>query len=136
MTRRKTDRRRRALLAEAERATQERYGEFDLVLADIAEDVGCSTRQLQRAFREVGGTDFRTYLLRTRMQQAHRLLSRKKNAPSIQQTARIVGYRQASGLRQAFRRFYGYNPSSIRAPHRPYLGDVVEPDVAPPIQWD
>jgi AraC-like DNA-binding protein len=134
--RRKTDRQRRALLAKAERIIRERHGEFDLGLADIAKDVGCSTRQLQRIFREVGRTDFRTCLLRIRMQRAHRLLSRTKNAPSIQQAARAVGYRQASGLRQAFCRFYGYNPSSIQAPHRPYLGDVVEPDTAPPIQWD
>lgn len=136
MTRRRTDRRRRAILAEARQAIRKRHGEFDLSLTEIAEDVGCSTRQLQRVFREVGGTDFRSYLLRVRMQRAHRLLARAKSAPSIQQTAWQVGYRQASGLRQAFLRFYGYNPSSIRTPHQPYLGDVVEPDVVPPIQWD
>jgi AraC family transcriptional regulator, regulatory protein of adaptative response / methylphosphotriester-DNA alkyltransferase methyltransferase len=115
MARRSTERRRRALLAEAEQTIKERYGEFDLGLADIAEEVGCSTRQLQRVFREVGGTSFRTLLLRVRMEQACRLLiSRTKDAPSIRNVARQVGYREASGLRQAFLRFYGYNPSMLQ----------------------
>lgn len=114
MTRRKTDRRRRALLAEAERAIRERHGEFDLVLADIAEDVGCSARQLQRVFRETGETDFRTRLLEVRMDHAQRLLSRKKDGLSVRAAARQVGYREASGLRWQFKRFYGYNPNEVQ----------------------
>jgi AraC-like DNA-binding protein len=85
-----------------------------LVIADIAEDVGCSTRQLQRVFQEFGPADFRSFLLQVRMEAAYRLLSRKKNAPAIRATARAVGYREASGLRQAFVRFYGRNPSTVR----------------------
>lgn len=114
VTRRKTDRRRRALLAEAERAIRERHGEFDLVLADIAEDVGCSARQLQRVFRETGETDFRTRLLEVRMDHARRLLSRKKDGLSVRAAARQVGYREASGLRQAFVRHFGLNPSDVQ----------------------
>lgn len=114
MTRRKTERQRRALLAEAERAIRERHGEFDLVLADIAEDVGCSVRQLQRVFREVGDTTFREALLRVRMESAHRLLSRKKGGLTVRQAARAVGYREASGLGWQFMRFYGYPPSAIQ----------------------
>lgn len=101
-------------MLEAERVIRERYGEFDLGLADIAEDVGASPRQLQRVFREVGGTDFRSYLLKVRMEAAYRLISRERNAPAIRAAARRVGYREASGLRQAFLRFYGRNPSSVR----------------------
>jgi len=115
MARPKTERDRRRLLAEAKRVIGRRYGEFDLGLADVAEEVGCSTRQLQRVFREVGKTDFRSCLLEARMERAHRLLSRKTNAPSVRAVAREVGYREASGLRQGFVRFFGYNPSSIRA---------------------
>lgn len=114
MARRRTDRRRKALLAEAEQAIRTRYPEFDLGLVDISEEVGCSTRQLQRVLRELADTDFRSYLLRVRMEQAHRLLSRRKNNLTVRATAREVGYREASGLRQAFVRFYGYNPSEIQ----------------------
>jgi transcriptional regulator GlxA family with amidase domain len=114
VTRRKTDRRRNALLRDAERVIRKRYGEFDLGLAGIAEDVGCSTRQLQRVFQEFGQDDFRGFLLRIRMEQAHRLLSRKKDGLSVRAAARAVGYREASGLRQRFVEFYGYNPSEIQ----------------------
>ncbi|HEX6666773.1 MAG TPA: helix-turn-helix transcriptional regulator [Solirubrobacterales bacterium] len=98
----------------AERVIRERYGEFDLGLVEVAEDLGCSTRQLQRVFREVGGTDFRSFLLRVRMEQAYRLLSRKKDGLTVRAAARAVGYREASGLRQQFVRFYGYNPSAVQ----------------------
>jgi AraC-like DNA-binding protein len=120
MTRRKTDQQRRGILAEAERVIQERHGEFDLSLTDIAQDVGCSTRQLQRVLREVGGTDFRTQLLEVRMNHAQRLLSRKKDGFSIRAAARQVGYREASGLRQAFVRHFGANPSDVRSPDLDY----------------
>jgi transcriptional regulator GlxA family with amidase domain len=119
----KTDWRRKALLAAAQRVIRERYSEFDLSLADIAEDVGCSPRQLQRVFRELAGEDFRSALLRVRMERAHRLLSRKHNL-TVRAAARAVGYRQASGLRQAFLRFYGYNPSEIQPEGPEYPADV------------
>lgn len=114
MARPKTERRRKALLAAAQRAIRERYAEFDLVLSDIAEEMDCSTRQLQRVFAELAGENFRSYLLRVRMEQAHRMLSRKKGGLTVRAAAREVGYREASGLRQAFLRFYGYNPSVIQ----------------------
>jgi AraC-like DNA-binding protein len=124
---RKTERRRKALLEAAQRAIRERYAEFDLSLADIAKDVGTSPRQLQRVFRDLADTadtDVRSYLLRVRMEQAHRLLSRKKEGLTVSAAARAVGYRKASGLRQAFLRFYGYNPSEIQPEPPEYPADV------------
>lgn len=114
MARPKTDRRRKALLVNAQRVIRQRYSEFDLGLSDVAEDVGCSPRQLQRVFRELADTEFRSFVLRVRMEQAHRLLSRKKEGLTVRAAARAVGYREASGLRQAFLRFYGYAPSEIQ----------------------
>jgi AraC-like DNA-binding protein len=136
MARRKTDRRRKALLAQSGRVIRERYAEFDLGLADIAEDVGASPRQLQRVFRELADTDFRSYLLRVRMEQAHRLLSRRRKNLTVRATARAVGYREASGLRQAFVRFYGYNPSEIQPSGPAYLGELVETAEPPPLDLD
>lgn len=91
-------------------------------MADVARAVGTSPRQLQRVFREEGAEDFRGYLLRIRMEHAVRLLTRGKNPLPIHVTARRVGYRQASGLRQAFLRYYGYNPSEIQEAPPEYLG--------------
>jgi AraC-like DNA-binding protein len=120
VTRRKTERRRKQLLVDVERVIGERYAEFDLGLADIAEDVGASPRQLQRVFREVGETDFRSCLLKVRMERARRLLSRRTNAPSVRAAARQVGYREASGLRQQFVRYFGVKPSDVQAPPPDY----------------
>jgi AraC-like DNA-binding protein len=113
VTRRKTERRRRALLERAEQIIKKRYAEFDLVLADVADEAGCSTRLLQLVFRSVGGTTFRDHLLRVRMEHAHRLFSRKTGNWSVRKVARAVGYREASGLRPRFKIFYGYNPSEV-----------------------
>lgn len=120
MVRPKTERDRRRLLADAKRVIGERFGEFGLALADIAEDVGCSPRQLQRVFAEVGGTDFRSYLLSVRMERARRLLSRKRGGLTVRQTARRVGYQEASGLRQQFVRYFGMNPSDVQSPPPDY----------------
>lgn len=113
MTRRKTERRRRALLEQAERIIKERYAEFGLSLADVAAEAGCSKRLLQLVFREVGETTFRDHLLRVRLENAHRLFSRKTGNWSVRKVARSVGYREASGLSQRFKPFYGYNPSEV-----------------------
>jgi transcriptional regulator GlxA family with amidase domain len=101
---------------------RECYADVDLSLAEVASQVGSSPRQIQRVFREEGTEDFRSYLLRVRMEKAAELLSRERNPLPIRLTARRVGYRQASGLRQAFLRFYGYNPSLIQAAPPEYLG--------------
>lgn len=106
-----TIRERRELLRRAKAAVRERYGEFDLILDDIAEDAGASRRQLQRVFIELQGESFRAYLLRTRMQEAARRLRRGETGRA---TAPRVGYRKPSGLRQAFLRFYGVNPSEMQ----------------------
>lgn len=136
MARRKTDRRRKALLRAAEQVIRERYPEFDLGLADVADDVGCSPRQLQRVFREVADTSFRSFVLQVRMEQAYRLLSRKKGSLTVRAAARAVGYREAAGLQSAFRRFYGRSPSEVQPEPPEFLGDLQEPEVAPPLEWD
>lgn len=96
------------------------------MLGDIAEDLDCSARQLQRLFTELAGESFSSYLLRVRMERAHRLLSRKKTGLTVRATARAVGYREASGLRQAFARFYGYNPSEIQPEPPEYPADITD----------
>jgi AraC-like DNA-binding protein len=111
-------------LAAAQRAIKERYTEFDLTLADIAADVGCSPRQLQRVFAELATEDFRGCLLRIRMERASRLLSRKTPGFTVRDTAWAVGYREASGLRQAFLRFYGQRPYEFQPEPPEYPADV------------
>jgi AraC-like DNA-binding protein len=49
------------------------------------------------------------------MEQARRLLSREKQGLTVRETASLVGYRKSGGLRQAFLRFYGENPSAVQS---------------------
>lgn len=114
MARKRTERQRAALLADAERVIRTRHAEFDFGLGDVADELGCSTRQLQRVFCEVGGTEFRRALLAVRMERARRLLSRRSGGWSVKKVAQAVGYREASGLRQAFNRYYDKNPSAFQ----------------------
>lgn len=109
-----TERHRRDLLTRAKRVVGKRYTEFDFVLRDVAEEIGTSRRELQRVFAEIEGENFRSYLLRVRMERARALLERPGTIVSVEGVATRVGYRRASGLRQAFVRFWGVNPSQVR----------------------
>lgn len=99
----------------AQAAIREQYRDPDLCLDDVAQATGVSPRHLQRVLRTRQGESFRAVLLRTRMERARQLLE-GRSSHSIQAVARMVGYRQASGLRQAFVRFWGVQPSSVRRP--------------------
>ncbi len=117
-----TRERRRALLRNAKALVRRRYRDPDLALTDVASELGSSPRQLQRVFREEGGAEFRAYLLRVRMDRARSLLSRTRDSLPVHAVARQVGYRQASGLRQAFKRYFGVNPSAVQSEPPHYLG--------------
>lgn len=125
-----TTKHRQAVLRQAKDVIGRAYRDPGLSLADVAAPLGVSSRHLQRIFREEGGEDFRGYLLRVRMEKAAELLSRKRNPLPVRATARRVGYREASGLRQAFLRFYGYNPSTIQPEPPHFLGTETWPDDA------
>jgi transcriptional regulator GlxA family with amidase domain len=88
--------------------------EYDspLALDDVARRVATSRRQLQRAFAEIGGTSFRTYVTRVRMDRAAGLLATGRL--TVRETARRVGYRQPAQFAKAFRRHSGVAPSDYR----------------------
>lgn len=122
-----TERHRRALLRAAQAYVGHSYAELGLTLADVADAVGTSPRQLQRVFAEYAGEDFRSYLLRVRMRHAYRLLSRERNPLPVRVVAPRVGYSEPSGLRQAFVRIYGFAPSEIQPAPLEYLGNTFAP---------
>lgn len=119
-----TKARRRAVLRDAKAYVRGHYRDPDMSLLEVAKAVHVSPRQLQRVFREEGDGDFRDFLLRVRMERARQLLTDKRNPLSIRTTAPRVGYRQASGLRQAFNRYFGLNPSEVQPRTPDYLGAV------------
>ncbi len=106
---------RRELYAEVREYLDERFGESDLTLDDVARAVSSSRRQVQRLFEEDGDT-FRAYLTRLRMQRAADMLS--DTAMPVRDIARRVGYRQSAQFAKAFRRFGGVTPLQWRAGRR------------------
>jgi AraC-like DNA-binding protein len=131
VTRPTTLQRRTALVRDAERIIKKCHSDFDLSLSDVAEAVGTSPRQLQRAFREQADTEFRAVLLGVRIAAAKRLLGQDKTVPAA---AHAVGYRGASGLKAALRRI-GEPPPSTFQPRSPeYLGDIDETALAASIK--
>jgi transcriptional regulator GlxA family with amidase domain len=81
-------------------------------LNTVAAEIATSRRQLQRAFAEVGGTSFRSYLAGVRMRHALELL-RTEDLP-VRQVAYSVGYRQPAQFAKTFRRHHGAPPSNFK----------------------
>jgi AraC family transcriptional regulator, regulatory protein of adaptative response / methylphosphotriester-DNA alkyltransferase methyltransferase len=103
--------RRRTLFDEAVEIIEREYA-HPLELDDVARRLATSRRQLQRAFAEVGGTSFRTFVARVRMRKALDLL-REGRLP-VREVANSVGYRQPAQFAKTFRRHHGAPPSSFR----------------------
>jgi AraC family transcriptional regulator of adaptative response / methylphosphotriester-DNA alkyltransferase methyltransferase len=113
---------RRELYAEVREYLDERFGESDLTLDDVARAVSSSRRQVQRLFEEDGDT-FRAYLTRLRMQRAADMLA--DTAMPVRDIARRVGYRQSAQFAKAFRRFGSVTPLQWRGGRRgPSLTEV------------
>ena len=102
---------RTALYEEAVSVLREEYAS-DLTVAELADRVACSCRQLQRAFHDIGGTSFRSALIEIRMEEAAEMLAR--GPVSVREAARAVGYRQPAQFAKAFRRHHGVAPSQYR----------------------
>ena len=105
--------RRRALFEEAVEIIEQEYHQ-PIELDDVARRLATSRRQLQRAFSEIGGVSFRSYIARVRMRKALDLL-REGRLP-VREVANSVGYRQPAQFAKTFRRHHGAPPSSFRSP--------------------
>jgi AraC family transcriptional regulator of adaptative response / methylphosphotriester-DNA alkyltransferase methyltransferase len=106
-----TIRLRSSLLDEANAIVEREYAS-ELSLDDIARRVASSRRQLQRAYAEIGGTTFRDYLTRVRMDRAAEMLAAQ--TLTVREVAHRVGYRQPAQFAKAFRRHRGVAPSDFR----------------------
>ncbi len=81
-------------------------------LLELALQVGLNDYQLKAGFRQVYGTTVFSYLHEQRMQQAHHLL--QKTDLTVTEVANQVGYTSLSAFSNAFKKFFGTNPSSFR----------------------
>ncbi len=113
MSRPRETTRHRAIARDVQHEIAQNYRDPDFALDDVAPAIGISERQLQRVLRAQTGLTFRETLLAYRMIRARAMLERGMAARVV---ARRVGYRQASGLGQAFKRFYNEPPSAAHPP--------------------
>lgn len=81
-------------------------------ITQVARSVAVSERTLRRMFQEETGSSWRTYLLRARMLRAMALLASQDQ--SVQETARAVGFENASSFARAFTDYCGQTPTSFR----------------------
>ncbi|MYW04270.1 helix-turn-helix domain-containing protein [Streptomyces sp. SID3343] len=87
-----------------------------LTLTDIAAHAGLGTRSLTRRFRAETGLTPLQYLLRTRIQQAQRLLERTEDP--VERIAARTGLGTPANLRLHFQRLTGTTPSTYRTAFR------------------
>jgi transcriptional regulator GlxA family with amidase domain len=104
--------RRRQLYEEGLVVIERDFATVDLSLRSVARTIATSTRQLQRAFAESGGTSFRRELQRVRMERAATLL--RLGSMPVSHVAAAVGYRQPAQFAKSFRRHHGRAPSAFR----------------------
>lgn len=83
-----------------------------LSVAEIADRVGCSTRQLERLFFEETGRGPQSFYRALRLGRAHHLITSTDR--SLIAIAAELGFTSAAHFGRAFRREYGVAPSSLR----------------------
>jgi AraC-like DNA-binding protein len=91
-----------------------RHYRRELTLELVAHGLGSSPRQLQRVFRQFGGSTFREDLLARRTAIGAQLLAQQRGI-AVDHVARLVGYSEAPHFASAFRRRYGMSPARFRA---------------------
>lgn len=82
-------------------------------LITLAKQAGLNDFKLKRGFRQIFGTTVFGCLRQHRMEQAQRLL--ESYDLSISQVSQSVGYASPSQFSAAFKKAFGYSPSTYRA---------------------
>jgi AraC-like DNA-binding protein len=85
------------------------------VLQDVAQELGTSTRTLQRRLGDAGIT-FQHVVEETRRELAHHYL--KQSVVELHETAYLLGYEDVNSFFRAFNAWEGVTPGEWRAQHR------------------
>ncbi len=84
----------------------------NLSLDEIAKNAGLSVSSLQRHFKEAYGTTVVEYIRNRKLSFAKKLI--EENNMPVTEVALRVGYTTPSSFTTAFKRFYGYTPTSFQ----------------------
>jgi AraC-like DNA-binding protein len=82
-------------------------------LETIAKSVNMSVSSLLRQFKTMYGRSIHEYYVEKKMELAKNLILQQRMA--IKEIAGMLGYKQPSPFIEAFTRFYGYSPGSLKA---------------------
>ncbi|MFI3237694.1 MAG: AraC family transcriptional regulator [Lachnospiraceae bacterium] len=85
---------------------------FQITIQEVADYVGLSRSHLYRVFEEGLACSPKDYLIKTRMEQAQRLLRNTNLA--IATVAKSVGYEDGLNFSKAFKKVYGISPSEYK----------------------
>jgi len=80
----------------------------------LAEEVGLSSRQLQRRLREEAGLSAGAYIRAVRLQRAAELL-RTDKVQTVKEAAEATGYRDPSHFSRLFKEAHGHSPSELKS---------------------
>lgn len=79
-------------------------------LIELSRKVGLNDFKLKKGFKEIMGNTVFGYLYECRMKKAHQLLNEKN---SVNEVAFAVGYKNAQHFTAAYKKKFGFLPSSI-----------------------
>lgn len=83
-----------------------------LTKESLAARAGLPNYQFQARFRKIFRLSLADYLLEVRMEAARELLATTRS--QLTEIAALTGYREASSLSRAFKKYFGYPPSMVR----------------------
>ncbi|RKS53758.1 AraC family transcriptional regulator [Gillisia mitskevichiae] len=80
-------------------------------IAELAPIAGLNTSKLKQSFKKVHSTTIFKFITRLRMEMAKEIISVEKR--SVSEAAYEVGYKNPQHFTVAFKKYYGYLPSSL-----------------------
>lgn len=80
-------------------------------IQQIAAELNLDRRYLSRLFRENMGLSIQDFLVSVRMEEAKQLL---QNGHSVNDSARLAGYEDASNFSKMFKNYYGHPPAAMK----------------------
>lgn len=82
-------------------------------IAELAPIAGLNTSKLKQSFKKVHSTTIFKFITRLRMEMAKEMISNEKC--SVSEAAYEVGYKNPQHFTVAFKKYYGFLPSSLSA---------------------
>ena len=91
---------------------QQHYGEGDLTLKKLADQIGISVCHLSRLLKKGTGIGSREYIKNIRMEKAEELV--RSTRLNINEVASSVGYNHVSNFNHDFKAYFGISPREYR----------------------